>query len=186
MPRTSRKGYTYRFILSHWPGSSDKRPIAVHSFGRIRHYMRPDFKKTRPGRPSFCTESSNVDITQKPSLKSCHFVAVKFEEIKVQIPQRQVLYCPAVFGHFLDPPGNHPRGAIFPKGELNQSIKRRLPLQTFHLIDWLIEDKLTLTWLVDWIRTARSVFTGAGLKWLKTAGQYSNLMVKKWLPTWVM
>ena len=26
----------------------------------------------------------------------------------------QLLYCPAVFGHFLDPPGNHPRGAIFP------------------------------------------------------------------------
>ena len=26
----------------------------------------------------------------------------------------KTLYCPAVFGHFLDPPGNHPRGAIFP------------------------------------------------------------------------
>ena len=25
-----------------------------------------------------------------------------------------ILYCPALFGHFLDPPGNHPRGAIFP------------------------------------------------------------------------
>ena len=25
-----------------------------------------------------------------------------------------LLYCPSVFGHFLDPPGNHPRGAIFP------------------------------------------------------------------------
>ena len=25
-----------------------------------------------------------------------------------------VLHSPAVFGHFLDPPGNHPRGAIFP------------------------------------------------------------------------
>ena len=25
-----------------------------------------------------------------------------------------LLDCPAVFGHFLDPPGNHPRGAIFP------------------------------------------------------------------------
>ena len=23
-------------------------------------------------------------------------------------------YCPAVFGHVLDPPGNDPRGAIFP------------------------------------------------------------------------
>ena len=27
----------------------------------------------------------------------------------------KLLYCPAVFGHFLDPPGNHPCGAIFPK-----------------------------------------------------------------------
>ena len=26
-----------------------------------------------------------------------------------------VLYCPAMVGHFLDPPGNHPRGAIFPR-----------------------------------------------------------------------
>ena len=25
----------------------------------------------------------------------------------------ELLHCPAVFGHFLDPPGNHPRGAIF-------------------------------------------------------------------------
>ena len=33
---------------------------------------------------------------------------------------------------------------------------------------------LTLTWLVYWIRTARSVFTGAGLKWPNTAGQYST------------
>ena len=25
-----------------------------------------------------------------------------------------ILSCPAVFGHFMDPPGNHPRGTIFP------------------------------------------------------------------------
>ena len=32
------------------------------------------------------------------------------------------LSCPEVFGHFLDPPGNHPRGAIFPTVEwINQS-----------------------------------------------------------------
>ena len=41
------------------------------------------------------------------------------------------------------------------------------------LIDWLIDDKLTLTWLVYWIRTVRSVFTGAGLKWLNMTGKYS-------------
>ena len=40
-------------------------------------------------------------------------------------------------------------------------------------VDWLIDDQLTMTWLVYWIRTARSVFTGAGLKWPNTAGQYS-------------
>ena len=28
--------------------------------------------------------------------------------------QKDILYRPALFGHFLDPPGNHPRGAIFP------------------------------------------------------------------------
>ena len=40
-----------------------------------------------------------------------------------------LLYCPAVFGHFLDPPENHLRGAIFPTvDEINQSIKRRLSL----------------------------------------------------------
>ena len=32
------------------------------------------------------------------------------------------------------------------------------------LIDWLIDDKLTLTWLVYWICTARSDFTGGGAK----------------------
>ena len=31
--------------------------------------------------------------------------------------------------------------------------------RSFRLIDWLIDDKLTLTWLVYWIRTARSVFS---------------------------
>ena len=44
--------------------------------------------------------------------------------------------------------------------------------RSFRLIDWLV-DKSTLTWLVYWIRTARSVFTGAGLKWPNTAGKYS-------------
>ena len=43
--------------------------------------------------------------------------------------------------------------------------------RSFRLIDWLTDDKLTLTWLVYWIRTTRSVFTGAGLKWPNTAGK---------------
>ena len=42
---------------------------------------------------------------------------------------------------------------------------------SLRLIDWLIDEKVTLTWLVYWIRTAQSVFTGAGLKWPNTAGQ---------------
>ena len=90
------------------------------------------------------------------------------------------LYCivPRCSVTFLDPPGNHPRGAIFPTVDyINQSSV------DFHckpfgwLIDWLTM-KLTLTWLVYWIRTTRSVFTGAGLKWLNTAGQYSTATVK--------
>ena len=28
-----------------------------------------------------------------------------------------ILYCPAVFGYFLDPPGNPPRGAFFPTAD---------------------------------------------------------------------
>ena len=52
----------------------------------------------------------------------------------------------------------------FSDGGLNQSIKRRLSLWDFEVIDWLIDEKSTLTWLVYWIRTAWFVFTGAGLK----------------------
>ena len=63
---------------------------------------------------------------------------------------------------------------------LNQSIKPRFSLWTSRLIDWLIDDKLTLTWLVYWIPTARSVFTGAGLKWPNTARQYSTSIWWKW------
>ena len=41
-----------------------------------------------------------------------------------------------------------------------------------------MDEKLTLTWLVYWSRTARSVFTGAGLKWPNTAGQYSTTILR--------
>ena len=73
----------------------------------------------------------------------------------------------------------------FSDGGLNQSIKRRLSFcKSFGwLIDWLTI-KLTWTWLVYWIRTARSVFTGAGLKWPNTAGQYSNTFVKQLKKLW--
>ena len=48
-------------------------------------------------------------------------------------------YCSAVFGHFLDPPGNHPRGAIFPTvDQINQSINQSIiRSRFFRLIDWL-------------------------------------------------
>ena len=49
-----------------------------------------------------------------------------------------LLYCPAVFGHFLDPPGNHPRGAIFPT------------------VDWINQSSVDFHckpfgWLIDWL-----------------------------------
>ena len=52
------------------------------------------------------------------------------------------------------PWGNFSDGGSFVVGPLDWSI------------DWLIDDKLTLTWLVYWIRTARSVFTGAQFDWI--------------------
>ena len=41
------------------------------------------------------------------------------------------------------------------------------------LIDWLIDDKSTLTWLVYWICTIRSVVTRVGLECLNIKGWYS-------------
>ena len=55
----------------------------------------------------------------------------------------------------------------FSDGGLNQSIERRLSLETF------------IIWLVHWSRTARSVFTGAGLKSPNTAGHYSKWFIMK-------
>ena len=34
--------------------------------------------------------------------------------VGVEVP---LIFCPAIFGRFLDQPGNHPRGAIFPTGD---------------------------------------------------------------------
>ena len=57
--------------------------------------------------------------------------------------------------------------------QISTTMVEVLRSRSFRLIKWLISDTLTLTWLFYWIRTARSVFTGAGLKWPNTAGQYS-------------
>ena len=73
---------------------------------------------------------------------------------------------------------------IIPVGQFsricaNQSINQAWTFSVNLSIDWLIEAELTLTWLVYWIRTARSVFTGAGLKWPNSTGQYSTSLVLK-------
>ena len=60
----------------------------------------------------------------------------------------------------------------FSDGGLNQSINQAYTFIVNLSVDWLIDEKLTLTWLAYWSRTARSVFTGAGLKWLNITGQY--------------
>ena len=52
-------------------------------------------------------------LSRKPGCSSA-YVEWRFDFSESGRCFTQVLYCPAVFGHFLDPPGNHPRGAIFP------------------------------------------------------------------------
>ena len=50
----------------------------------------------------------------------------------------ELLCCPAVFGHFFDPPGNHPRGAFFPTvDQINQSSVDFYCKPFDWLIDWL-------------------------------------------------
>ena len=72
----------------------------------------------------------------------------------------------------------------FSDGGLNQSIKRRLSLLTFGwLIDWLTISWLWLDWFIGFV--PHDVFTGAGLKWPNTVGQYSNRTGRgksTWLP----
>ena len=80
-----------------------------------------------------------------------------------------VLYCPVMLSHYLHLLGNYARRAIFSEMcKINQS---RVVLS----IDCLINGKSILTWLVYWIRTVRSVFTGAGLKWLSITGIIQNV-----------
>ena len=78
----------------------------------------------------------------------------------------KLLYCPAVFGHFLDPPGNHPHGAIFPTvDQINQSINQAWVFIVDLPVDWLIDwrqDKFDLTGLLDSYHTI--CFYGGGAK----------------------
>ena len=74
-----------------------------------------------------------------------------------------------------------PVGAIFPTvDQINQSSVD-FHSETFdRLIDWLIDGKLTLTWLVYWIRTAWSVFTGAGLRANDTVAEGKRSVAMVW------
>ena len=58
---------------------------------------------------------------------------------KLRWKKMYVVYCPAVFGHFFDPPGNHPRGTIFPDMcKINQSSVDLYCKPFGRLIDWLM------------------------------------------------
>ena len=90
-----------------------------------------------------------------------------------------VLYCPAVFGHFLNPLGNHPRGAILPDGRFNQSIKPRLSLWTLGwLIDWR-KVNFDLIGLLDSYRTICFYGGGAKVTWLRGTMRWVWLLQRK-------
>ena len=88
-----------------------------------------------------------------------------------------VLFCPAVFGHCLDPPPPEiiPVGQFFRRWikSINQSSV------DFHcklfdwLIDWLTISKLWLDWFIGFVPSDLFLGGGGGLKWPNTAGQYS-------------
>ena len=48
--------------------------------------------------------------------------------------------------------------------QIPATMVEALRSRSFRVIDWLIDDKLTLIWLVYWILNTQSVVTGAGLK----------------------
>ena len=64
---------------------------------------------------------------------------------------------------------------ITPVGQLSRKCPKSINQAQTIIITFII----TLTWLVYWIRTARSVFPGAGLKWLNTTGWNSRKVRRK-------
>ena len=63
---------------------------------------------------------------------------------------------------------------IIPVGQFSRKCAQSIN-QPWTFIGWLLDwRKVNLSWLVYWVRTARSVFTGAGLKWLNITGYYST------------
>ena len=75
--------------------------------------------------------------------------------------KNQLMNYPVTLSHFLDPPGNHPRRAIFPEMcKINQSSV------DFHCKPlW----SLWLDWFIGFV-PPDLFFTGAGLKWLNMTG----------------
>ena len=77
-----------------------------------------------------------------------------------------------MLSHFLDPPGNHPRGAIFPTmGWINQSSVDSHCKPLGWLIGWR-QVNFDLTGLLDSYRMI--CFYGAGLKGLNSTGEYNS------------
>ena len=140
-------------------------------------YLSMKFETLQPRRSIF---PPRVQLFTHP-----HTIIVHHWRMRIQVGHKcsTLLHCPAVSGHFWTHPEIIPVGQFFRPWikSINQSInqgRQQIMVETLHsrscrLIVWLIDDKSTLTWLVYWIRTARSVFTGAGLKWPNTAGHYS-------------
>ena len=129
--------------------SSDGKP-GGHLFtvvravgGRIRHvechsYCAPVLRQRKHKKTNLTVKSNNLPITilLKRDYKICNIISISTKNLarhfcitSYMIIHNRLftLYCPVMFNHFLDPPGNHPRRAIFPEMcKINQSIKRRL------------------------------------------------------------
>ena len=94
-------------------------------------------------------------------------VRISQVQLLITVHHHYMLYYLVMLSHFLHSLGNRTSRAIFPEMcNINQS-------SAVFSVDCLIDGKSILTWLVYWIRTAWSVFTGAELKPLNITGQYS-------------
>ena len=141
-----------------WPSQSFPQ-LSLSSSGKFQN-LSPGNGKWRNAWPNIYNRPYCNTITL-PFL-NCHYTTL------------EIRYCivPRWSVTFWTHPEIIPVGQFFRRWikSINQSSV------DFHFkpsIDWLINNKSTLAWLVYWIRTARSVFTGAGLKWPNTAGQHS-------------
>ena len=117
-PCEVRSAYPISFLMSLDYGVIRESNVSIIVIG-LRHQEK------------MC-ECPKIIFTVRPwdEIKIEHFavftMGVHFLDVKKHAKTRllRTLYCTVVFGHFWDPPGNHPRGAIFSDGELNQSINQ--------------------------------------------------------------